>query len=144
MTPDASLPINYLPHTPKQISFGDNGGNDEMTLVNEFNVDGANAAEVLGYNSDGNGENGRGGSNDDVDDDREGNPASIDPAVVESSEEDKENSDEDNGAKPHKRFQAFQTHVAKRAEGNCCTGGLRTQHDMVRAWEVHGIYFLEV
>ena len=80
---------------------------------------------------------GPGGAGDD--DDGEENPASNDPA-----EDSKEDSNEDDGAMPRQSFRAFQTRVradaAKRAEGNRCAGGLRTQRAMVRAWEVRAIF----
>jgi hypothetical protein len=105
-----------------------------MLLINEFDVDGADADEVLGYDGDGDGDGGDGDDGDnDNDDEGEGEKG-------ETSEEDEECSgDEGSRAKPREGFRAFQTRVrvdaAKRAEGNRRAGGLRTQRAMVRAWE---------
>lgn len=104
-----------------------------MLLIDEFDVDGADADEVLGYDGDGDGDDG--GDGDDSDNDDEGEAEKGD-----TSEEDEEHSgDEGSRAKPHEGFRAFQTRVrvdaAKRAEGNRRAGGLRTQRAMVRAWE---------
>jgi hypothetical protein len=136
-TPDAGPhPVRHLAHTLVQIALDDN---DEMLLINKFNVDGADAEEVLGYDGDG-------GDNDEDDYNGEGPSTCNDLEETITNEEDEEDSDDEdsddegNGANPRQSFRAFQTRVrvdaAKRAEGNWRAGGLRTQRAMVKAWEV--------
>jgi hypothetical protein len=88
---------------------------DEETLINQYNVDGAAADEILGYDDDEDEEyNGDMEGNDDT----EGQCPNEDSAV----------------------FQAFQRQVrvaeTRRAEGNRRAGGIKTQRAMVKAWEV--------
>jgi hypothetical protein len=133
-TPDAHpRPVRRLARILGQISLEDN---EEISLVNEFGVDGAYADEVLGYEGDG----------DDDDDNRdsgEGPLASDEQDEAANSDEDEDEADDDDddhGADKRESFGAFQKRVrvnaAKRAEGNRRAGGLKTQRAMVRAWEV--------
>jgi len=95
--PDAGPhPVHHLAHTLGQIALDDN---DEMLLINKFNVDGADAEEVLGYDSD--------GGNDDKDDYNGEGPSTGDDLeemiTNEEDEEDSNDKDSDNkgnGANP--------------------------------------------
>jgi hypothetical protein len=87
---------------------------DEETLINRYNVDGAAADEILGYDDD---------EDEEYNGDMEGN-------------------DDTEGKFPNGdlAFQAFQRQVrvdeTRRAEGNRRAGGIKTQRAMVKAWEV--------
>ena len=82
---------------------------DEKSLVNQYAVEGAAAEEVLGYDGD--------------DEEEEGDAAG----------------DGGDGG-PDFDFKAVQRQVrvdeTRRAEGNRCAKGIKTQHAMVKAWEV--------
>ena len=86
---------------------------DEEALIDQFNIEGAAAEEVLGY---------------DEDDDEEYDGSNGDNG------DDSEFLDGDLG------FKAFQRQVrveeTRRAEGNRRAGGIKTQRAMVKAWEV--------
>jgi hypothetical protein len=95
-------------------------GDDEASLIDDFDITGAEAQELLGYDD-----------NDDEDED-------------EDDDEDDEAKDEE-----ELQYRTFQTSVrvdaAKRAEGNRRAGGLKTQRAMRRKWEVKSTpVFLEL
>jgi hypothetical protein len=87
---------------------------DDLLLVEEFDVQGANANELLGYKDKE--EDGDGGDGDG------------------------EDGDEDNDSDTKSCHLKFQRKVrldaTQRAEGNRRPGGLKTQHVMRKAWEV--------
>ncbi|KAF8228167.1 hypothetical protein L208DRAFT_1489138 [Tricholoma matsutake] len=133
-TPGAHpCPIHRLAHILGQISLDDN---EEASLVNEFDVDGADAGEVLGYEGDGDDDN-DGGGGDDGDGDGEGHQ----PGDGEPSDDDNEDAEDEDHANQCEDFITFQKHIrvtaAKRAEGNRRAGGLKMQRAMVKAWDVH-------
>jgi hypothetical protein len=127
-------PIRRLARILGQISLDDN---EEASLVNEFDVDGADAGEVLGYEGDGDDDDDDdGGGGDDGDGDGEGHQ----PGGGEPSDDDDEDAEDEDHANRREGFVAFQKRVrvtaAKRAEGNRRAGGLKTQRAMVKAWDV--------
>jgi hypothetical protein len=132
-------PIRRLARILGQISIDDN---EEASLVNEFDVDGADAGEVLGYEGDGDDDD----DNNDDDNDGGGNDGDGDgeghqPGDGEPSDDDNEDAEDEDDANRREGFVAFQKRIrvtaAKRAEGNRRAGGLKTQRAMVKAWDVH-------
>jgi hypothetical protein len=87
-------------------SFTQANEDDEETLIGRYGVDGAAAEEILGYDED----------------------------------DDEEYLGEDDNQDGDLEFKAFQRQVrineTQRAEGNRGAGGIKTQHAMVKAWEV--------
>lgn len=128
-------PIHRLARILGQISVDDN---EEISLV-EFDVDGADAGEVLGYEGDGDNDNGDDDGNH-GDDDNDGNNEGDQPGDEELSDDDgdKNTDAEGLGASRRKGFGAFQQRVrvtAAKSEGNRRAGGLKMQRAMVKAWE---------
>jgi hypothetical protein len=111
--PSTAISSTSIAHTipgPRPIGPED----DEETLINQYNVDGAAADEILGYD-------------DDEDEEYNGD--------MEGNDDTEGKCPEDSAA-----FQAFQRQVrvaeTRRAEGNRRAGGIKTQRAMVKAWEV--------
>ena len=113
---------------------GDCDGTDEAELIQEFDIEGAHASDLLGFD-------------DEVDEDyHHSEEFEDDPDIglpgqsIDSSELDSELLISDSP----RAFQAYQASIrvaaAKRAEGNRRSGGIKTQKGMVRAWKV-GQYF---
>jgi hypothetical protein len=97
----------------------DRDGADETELVQQFDVDGASAEDILGYEDRDEDEN------EDYDDE-------------EAEELEKDNSRVVSDLpRAYKKYQAsVRVEAAKRAEGNRRAGGLKTQKAMVRSWDV--------
>ncbi|KAJ7462509.1 hypothetical protein FB451DRAFT_1404301 [Mycena latifolia] len=104
---------------------GEADGNDEAELIRSFDVQGANAYELLGY--------------DDEEEEEEEAEADEDAADASGDEEDSSGSDSDDPPdRTAAQKKAFRTRVrveaVQRFEGNRRTGGLKTQAAMVKAW----------
>ncbi|KAJ7098524.1 hypothetical protein B0H15DRAFT_945042 [Mycena belliarum] len=105
---------------------GEGDGNDEAELIRSFDVQGANAYELLGYD----------------DDDEEEAEADEDAEHAADASGDEEGSSGSDSDHPPDRTaaqkKAFRTRVrvdaVRRFEGNRRTGGLKTQAAMVKAW----------
>jgi hypothetical protein len=117
--------------TAQPLSLGSQGsehydGTDEAELIQEFDVEGADASDLLGFD-------------DEVDEDyhnsEEFEDIGLSGQSIDSSGLDPELlvSDSPRG------FQAYQASIrvaaAKRAEGNRRSGGIKTQKGMVKAWK---------
>lgn len=111
--------VSHCAHVPPRAP-NSNENDDEASLVDAYDVNGANGDEIFGYDVEG----------DDGEDSEDG----------EDGEMDEGGSTVNEAGKSYASFRAFQASVrvdaAKRAEGNRRAGGLRTQKAMVRAWEV--------
>ncbi|KAF8816577.1 hypothetical protein BYT27DRAFT_7229903 [Phlegmacium glaucopus] len=111
-TPSSTIDAIAMPHCTQDLAVNKD---DEETLLNQYDVDGA-AEEILGYD----------------DDDEE----------EEEEEYYDRREDDDEGGKlldEDSEFKAFQRRVrideTQRAEGNRRAGGIKTQRAMVKAWE---------
>ncbi|KAJ7929479.1 hypothetical protein B0H13DRAFT_2310621 [Mycena leptocephala] len=103
---------------------GDDNENGEAALLRRFDVDGADAYELLGYEDEDNEEDTAVGTRGDV-----------------GSSESSSSSDDDEEGDTHwttEQKKAFRIRTcvdaAKRTEGNRRAGGRKTQNAMVRAW----------
>ncbi|KAF8219003.1 hypothetical protein L208DRAFT_1383142 [Tricholoma matsutake] len=121
-TPDGHpilRPVCRIGHMLRQASLDDC---KEMSLVNQFGVDDADADKVLGYDNNDNDDDGYQPEEDEPSDD--------------GGNGDAEDEDQDRQQQNYGDFQKWvRVTVPKRAEGNHCTGGLKMQQAIVKAWE---------
>lgn len=107
---------------PERQNIPDPDGREEITLVQQFDVEGAAAEEILGFDDD--------DDDGDEDQDDDGEDFIAEDECVSDSP---------------RAFREYQASVrvaaAKRAEGNRRSGGLKTQKAMVRSWEVSIRFF---
>lgn len=113
---DAGPDASPLVHVP---AFEDAGDSDEASLIRTFDVAGANAYELLGYEDD---------------DDEEDNGYVDKDGDRDGVRSDEDESSEDEGREAFRR--GIRIEAVKRAEGNRRAGGLKTQKAMVKAWDV--------
>jgi hypothetical protein len=104
---------------------GDDNENGEAALLRRFDVDGADAYELLGYEDE-----------DDEEDTAVGMGGDVSSSQSSSSSDDDE--EDTHWTAEQKKAFRIRTRVdaAKRTEGNRRAGGRKTQNAMVRAWNV--------